>query len=102
MDLVIQFLLENRSRPISLDETAEKANLSKEAFCRFFKLRTRKTFTQYLLQLRINDAQRLLQETDLGISEIAYRVGFENLSYFNRSFKSISGVTPMHFRKAAE
>ena len=99
MDQVIQFLLENRSRPISLGETAEKANLSKEAFCRFFKLRTRKTFTQYLLQLRINDAQKLLQDTDLGISEIAFRVGFENLSYFNRSFKSISRTTPLDFRK---
>jgi AraC-like DNA-binding protein len=48
--------------------------------------------------LRINEAQQLLQETELGISEIAYRVGFENLSYFNRSFKRISGKTPRHFR----
>jgi AraC-like DNA-binding protein len=100
MDLVMQFLLENRHRPISLIEAAEKANLSKEAFCRFFKLRTRKTFTQYLLQLRINDATKLLQDTDLGIAEIAYKVGFENLSYFNRSFKSIVGSTPLNCRKS--
>jgi AraC-like DNA-binding protein len=100
MDLVMQFLLEHRHRPISLMEAAEKANLSKEAFCRFFKLRTRKTFTQYLLQLRINDATKLLQDTDLGIAEIAYKVGFENLSYFNRSFKSIVGSTPLNCRKS--
>lgn len=99
MDQVMQFLLENRFRQISLEETAEKANLSKEAFCRFFKLRTRKTFTQYLLQLRINEAQKLLEETDLGISEIAFKVGFENLSYFNRSFKGILGKSPREFRK---
>lgn len=99
MDRVMQFLLENRFQAISLEDVAEKANLSKEAFCRFFKLRTRKTFTQYLQQLRINEAQKLLQETDLGISEIAYKVGFENLSYFNRSFKSITGKTPREFKK---
>ncbi len=98
MDRVMQFLLENRFQKISLEETAEKANLSKEAFCRFFKLRTRKTFTQYLQHLRINEAQKLLQETDLGISEIAFKVGFENLSYFNRTFKSITGQTPREFR----
>jgi AraC-like DNA-binding protein len=98
MDQVMQFLLENRFRQVSLEEASEKANLSKEAFCRFFKLRTRKTFTQYLQHLRINEAQKLLQETDMGISEIAFRVGFENLSYFNRSFKSITGKTPREFR----
>lgn len=99
MDQVMQFLLENRFRQVSLEEASEKANLSKEAFCRFFKLRTRKTFTQYLLLLRINEAQKLLQETDLPVSEIAFKVGFENLSYFNRSFKSILGMPPKAFRK---
>lgn len=99
MDQVIQFLLQERNRPISLQEGADKANMSKEAFCRFFKLRTRKTFTQYIQQLRINEAQKLLLETDLSISTIAFRVGFENLSYFNRAFKAILGVTPRDWRK---
>ncbi len=99
MNQVMQFLLENRFQKITLEETAAVANLSKEAFCRFFKLRTRKTFTQYLLQLRINEAQKLLQETDLGIAEIAFRVGFENLSYFNRSFKKLTGERPREFRE---
>jgi len=99
MNQVMQFLLENRFRPIALEEAAERANLSKEAFCRFFKLRTRMTFTRYLLQLRISEAHKLLQETDLGISEIAFKVGFENLSYFNRSFKSVTGVNPNSWRK---
>ncbi|MBC6367738.1 AraC family transcriptional regulator [Algoriphagus sp. AK58] len=98
MDRVMQFLLENRFKPISLEDVAGKANLSREAFCRFFKLRTRKTFTAYLIQLRISEAQKLLQESDWPISEIAYRVGFENLAYFNRSFKKICGVTPKEWR----
>jgi AraC-like DNA-binding protein len=98
MNQVMQFLLENRFQKITLDQAASIANLSKEAFCRFFKLRTRKTFTQYVLQLRINEAQKLLQETELGISEIAFQVGFENLSYVNRSFNSIVGFSPRAFR----
>lgn len=101
MNQVMQYLLAHRFERISLEETAAVANLSKEAFCRFFKLRTRKTFTQYLVQLRINEAQKLLQETDLGISEIAFRVGFENLSYFNRTFKNITGLTPREFKQLA-
>ncbi|GMQ26039.1 AraC family transcriptional regulator [Algoriphagus sp. oki45] len=101
MNRVMQFILENRFRSITLEEVAGQAHLSKEAFCRFFKLRTRKTFTQYLQQLRISEAQKLLQETDLGVSEIAYRVGFENLSYFNRSFKSHTGMTPREFKNLA-
>ncbi|MCR9083550.1 MAG: AraC family transcriptional regulator [Cyclobacteriaceae bacterium] len=101
MNRVMQYLLDRRFQKISLDDTASVANLSKEAFCRYFKLRTRKTFTQYLLQIRINEAQKLLQETDLGISEIAFQVGFENLSYFNRSFKKITGLTPRDFKRLA-
>jgi AraC-like DNA-binding protein len=94
----MQYVLAHRFQKITLGEVAAEANLTKEAFCRFFKLRTRKTFTDYLLHLRINEAQQLLQETELGISEIAYRVGFENLSYFNRSFKRIAGKTPRAVR----
>ncbi len=101
MDRVMQFLLDNKFQKISLDQTAAVANLSKEAFCRFFKLRTRKTLTQYLQQLRLNESQKLLQETDLAIAEIAFTVGFENLSYFNRCFKSATGLTPKEWRKTA-
>ena len=98
MDRVMQYILAHRFQKITLAEVAAQANLTKEAFCRFFKLRTRKTFTDYLLHLRINEAKQLLQETELGISEIAYQVGFENLSYFNRSFKRIAEQTPRDFR----
>lgn len=99
MNQVMQFLLENRFNKITLEQAAFTANLSKEAFCRFFKLRTRKTFSQYLVQLRINEAQKLLQESEMDVSQIAYQVGFENLSYFNRSFKTIVGISPREFRK---
>lgn len=100
MDQVMQFIFEESARAITLQEVADRANLGKEAFCRFFKLHTRKTFTQYLQQVRISQAKKLLLESDLGVAEIAFQVGFENLSYFNRSFKSLTGVSPLAWRKS--
>ncbi|MBN3580982.1 helix-turn-helix domain-containing protein [Algoriphagus aestuarii] len=99
MDQVMRFILENSKRPISLEEVAEQAFMSKEAFCRFFKLRTRKTFTQYLQELRITEAKKLLLETDLGIAQVSYQVGFHTLSHFNKTFKSITKQTPKSWKK---
>ncbi|PZX52678.1 AraC family transcriptional regulator [Algoriphagus chordae] len=99
MDQVMRFILDNSSRQISLKEVAEQAYMSKEAFCRFFKLRTRKTFTQYVQQLRITEAKKLLLETDLSVSQISYQVGFQTLSHFNKTFKSLTEMTPKDWRK---
>lgn len=96
---VMQFLLERRFSKIGLEEAAAVANLSKEAFCRFFKLRTQMTFTEYLLQLRIAQAQKLLLDQEISISEVAFSVGFENLSYFNRVFKRLTGKIPSDYRR---
>lgn len=99
MDQVMRYILENSHRSISLDEIAEQAFMSKEAFCRFFKLRTRKTFTQYLQQLRITEAKKLLLETDLSISQVSFQVGFQTLSHFNKTFKTMTEQTPKSWRK---
>ncbi|PZX59748.1 AraC-like DNA-binding protein [Algoriphagus ratkowskyi] len=99
MDHVMRFILDNCARHISLEEVAEQAYMSKEAFCRFFKLRTRRTFTQYVQQLRITEAKKLLLETDKSISEISFEVGFQTLSHFNKSFKLLTEMTPKDWRK---
>ncbi|MCH6233803.1 AraC family transcriptional regulator [Cognataquiflexum rubidum] len=99
MGNVMAFILAENHRNISLKEVAETANMSKEAFCRFFKERTGKTFTEFLNELRIHKSCHLLQETDLSISQIAYQTGFQNLSYFNRAFKKYILTTPKSFRK---
>ena len=98
MGQVMSFILSNSQSQISLQEVAAMANLSKEAFCRFFKARTGKTFTEFLNQVRVHTATKLLQETDLPISQIAFESGFQNLSYFNRIFKKIHGQSPKDFR----
>ncbi|WP_339866636.1 AraC family transcriptional regulator [uncultured Algoriphagus sp.] len=99
MDQVMRFILDNSSRQISLEEVAEHAFMSKEAFCRFFKVRTRRTFTQYVQQLRITEAKKLLIETDMSISQISFQVGFQTLSHFNKTFKSLTEMTPKDWRK---
>jgi len=99
MDQVMRFILDNSTRQISLEEVAEQAFMSKEAFCRFFKLRTRRTFTQYVQQLRITEAKKLLLETDLSISQVSFQVGFQTLSHFNKTFKGLTEMTPKDWRK---
>ncbi|WPR74563.1 AraC family transcriptional regulator [Algoriphagus sp. NG3] len=99
MDQVMRFILDNSARQITLEEVADQAYMSKEAFCRFFKLRTRKTLTQYIQQLRVTEAKKLLLETDLSIAQVSYQVGFQTLSHFNKTFKSLTDMTPKDWRR---
>lgn len=97
LENIFQFILDHHQRTIKLEEIAHVANLSISAFCRFFKLRTRKTFSQFLNEFRISVACKKLLLDDFSISEICYEVGFTNLSNFNRQFKKITGYTPSQY-----
>ncbi|MCH7415441.1 AraC family transcriptional regulator [Belliella sp. R4-6] len=94
---VIGFLLDNFTRDISLADAADVANLSVNAFCRYFKRHTRKTFSQFLNEIRIGNACRQLVEEDLSVKEAAFKSGYYNISYFNRQFKTITGCTPSSY-----
>lgn len=83
---------------ISLEEVAELCNLSKPAFCRYFKKATGSTFVNFLNQYRISQAKRLLM-TNKNVSEACFECGFESLSYFNRTFKKITNANPSEFKK---
>ena len=96
---VYNFVLNNYKKEIKLKTIAEIANLSEPAFCRYFKKRTRKTFFNFLNELRISEAVKLLLNKDISISEAAFEVGFNNISNFNRKFKSILGLTPSEYSK---
>ena len=97
MENIFQYVLDHYQRPIKLEEIATSSNLSVSAFCRFFKLRTRKTFSRFVNEFRISVACKRLLDSDYSISEICYQVGFTNLSNFNRQFKNISGYTPSQY-----
>lgn len=96
---VINYILTHYNDDIELQKVAEIANYSKAAFCRFFKQRTRKTFSMFLNEVRVAHACKLLHNTDLNISQIGYDSGFNNISNFNRQFKRITGLTPMNYLK---
>ena len=101
MNKVMNLALSEFDRHISLDEVAELSNMTPNAFCKFFKQRTRKTFFEFLLEIRLSHAARLLKENvDKSIAEIAELSGFRNLSNFNRKFKSHHGMTPREYRKS--
>ncbi|MDG1334320.1 MAG: AraC family transcriptional regulator [Crocinitomicaceae bacterium] len=100
MQAVMNFTLDSLSEQIKLDEVAELANMSTNAFCRYFKQRTNKSYFQFLIEIRIEQACTLLtNQVDLSISEVAELSGFQNLSNFNRRFKKEKGVPPSQFRR---
>lgn len=99
MNDVFNFAMENYHEPISLVEVSEIANMSKNAFCRYFKQHTNKTFFQFLTEIRIENACKLMLNTpDLPISIISEQCGFQNRANFNRKFKKIKGITPSNYR----
>lgn len=95
---VLEHVSENFKNQIRLDDVAQLANMSESAFSRYFKKRTRKTFSNFLTDIRIEYACKLLQNDKLSISQIAFDSGFYNLSNFNRQFKSLKKITPLAYR----
>ncbi len=83
---------------IRLDDCAEMVGMTPSAFSRFFKQHTNRTLMDYIIDIRLGNAARLLVDTAMGISEISYACGFNNLSNFNRAFKARRGCTPRDFR----
>ncbi len=83
---------------IAVDDVANHCNLTKPAFCRYFKKATGSTFVGFLNQYRISQAKRLLL-TGKNVSETCFECGFESLSYFNRTFKKITSENPSAFKK---
>jgi len=99
MNRILSFTFQESHRRIYLEEVAQLAHLSVEAFCRYFKLHTRKTYVNFLHEVRISQACQLLIRTDFPVEQIGLRAGFTNISNFNRVFKRITGRTPLMFRR---
>lgn len=97
MNEILQLTFKESHRKIYIDEVATVANLSTEAFCRYFKTRTGKTYTNFLNEVRVSNACKLLFNKDLSIQDVCYRTGFSNLSNFNRIFKRVTGKTPSRY-----
>ncbi len=98
MNDIYQYTMANYSEEISLEEIASIIHLTPQSFCRYFKKHTLKTYTSFLNEVRINEACKKIITSDFtSISAIAYHTGFNNVSTFNRVFKSIIGKPPRSY-----
>ena len=96
---VFAYLVENFRTQVSLEEVAAIANMTPNAFCKFFKRITRKTFMETVITYRLNYAIQQLVQTDYPISQIAFDSGFGDVSHFYKTFKQKMKVSPLSYRK---
>lgn len=96
---VYEYSIQNYNKKISLDEIACVAGMNSTAFCRYFREKMRKTYAEFINELRVNAACNLLRNTNSTIEYICFETGFNNLSNFNRQFKGIIGKSPSSYRK---
>lgn len=97
---VYDYVLTNFSAPIKLEEVATLANMSTNAFCRYFKAHTQKNFSLFVNEIRIAHACKLLQQNDFPISQISYESGYQSITNFNKFFRKIMLSSPLEYRKA--
>lgn len=95
---VQQYVHENYKKEIRLNQMADLTGMSPVAFSRFFKLRTGRSLTDYIIEIRLGHATRLLIESRMTVAEICYECGFNNVSNFNRLFKKCKKYAPSEFR----
>ena len=98
INVVFQFLSKNFREEVSLAQIASIANMTPNAFCRYFKQRTGKAFTVFLNEIRVESAAKLIAGSTENFGNIAHECGFNSISYFNRQFKRIMQTSPMAYR----
>lgn len=96
---IYDYSLKKFKSKIELEEIAAVANISPNSFCRYFKSRTRKTYSQFLIELRVGHACKLLIENNLSIKQLCYESGFNNFTSFHKYFKQITGKSPLSYQK---
>ena len=98
LDTIYTFVAANYKRTITLEEISEKVSMTEQAFSRYFKNKTGKTFTQFVNEYRLVHACKLLSEHHLSITDICFESGFNNFSHFNKKFKEFTGKNPSQYR----
>ncbi len=98
LEKVIRYIVDHYKEEPDSKEAASIACMNEAAFCRYFKRRTEKTFSQFVNYVRVTHATDLLIKENWNIASICFECGYKNISYFNRQFKQIIGVTPLEYR----
>ncbi|MGG1879908.1 AraC family transcriptional regulator [Paenibacillus cisolokensis] len=98
----IQFIHQHYDQPLRLEELCSMTMMSRTNFCRHFKEITGRTFSQYVASYRIRMAMKLLAQPELTVTDVCYKVGFNELPYFCRIFKKYTGTTPAYYKKNSD
>ena len=98
LDAIYALVRNEFTRPIALAEVADSVSMTEQAFSRYFKQKTGKTFTQFVNEYRLVHACKLLAEEDISITDTCYASGFNNFSHFNKKFKEFTGKSPSKYR----
>lgn len=100
LSVVIQHTYYNYHKQITIEEIASLVNMSIHSFCRFFKEKTTKTYMQFLMEVRIGQACKLLIDDDMHSAEVGYTCGYNSVSHFNHQFKIIKNKSPLEFKRS--
>lgn len=99
INTIFEFTFNNFHHPISLEEVAALIHMGRHSFCRYFKEKTKKTYLQFLMEIKIGKACRLLIEGDMNVAEICYTCGYNSVSHFNHQFKLVKKKTPFEYKR---
>lgn len=99
MQKVHEYVMKHFREEIRLDEVASLVGMSSAAFCRYFKTRTNKTLSEFVSEIRIGHACKLLVEGQLSVNQIGYDCGFNTISNFNKQFKNLTHKTPVQYQR---
>jgi AraC-like DNA-binding protein len=98
MNKIYRYIMKNFRNKISLEVIADLINMTPSSFSRYFKSRVNKSFSDFLKELRIDYARKLLNEDKISINSVSYDSGYTTLSNFNKQFKEVTGKTPLQYR----
>ena len=99
LNKICTYTLSNYKKDITLEEISSISNLTVTSFCRYFKLMTNKTFYDFLIEIRISHACRMLIENMRSTEIICFECGFNNVSNFYRHFKKVTKITPLQYKR---
>jgi AraC-like DNA-binding protein len=99
INVVYDYSFTNFKRKIELDEIAAIAGISPNSFCRYFKARTQKTYSQFIIEIKVGYACKLLIDNKYSVKQICYESGFNNFASFHKYFKLITNKSPLDYKK---